>query len=88
MFVYITESLCYTPDTQIYTSIFFSLLLDFFVSSSFSSSSSFFFFCFLGATLTAYGSFQARSQIGAAAAILHHSHSNVGSELLTETPNP
>ena len=28
----------------------------------------------------AYGSFRARGQIGAAAAGLHHSHSNTGSE--------
>ena len=33
------------------------------------------------ATHTAYGSSQARGQIGAAAAHLGHSHSNVGSEL-------
>ena len=34
----------------------------------------------LVATPTAYGSSQARGRIGAAAAGLHHSHSNVGSE--------
>ena len=50
------------------------------------------FFC---ATLTAYGSSQARGQIRAVAASLHHSHSNMGSELhlrpipqLTATPDP
>ena len=36
----------------------------------------FLFFFFLKATLTAYGGFQARSQIRAAPAGLHHSHSN------------
>ena len=40
----------------------------------------FFFFCFFRATLMAYGSSQARGQIRAAAAGLHHNHSNVGSE--------
>ena len=39
-----------------------------------------FLFCLLGATPIAYGSSQARGQIGAAAAGLHHSHSNAGSE--------
>ena len=39
------------------------------------------FFCLLfRASLSAYGSSQARSQIRAAAAGLHHSHSNTGSE--------
>ena len=33
-----------------------------------------------GGTLMAYGSSQARDQIGAAAAGLHHGHSHVGSE--------
>ena len=37
-----------------------------------------FFFCFRAA-LIAYGGFQARSQIGATAAGLHHSHSNTES---------
>ena len=43
----------------------------------------------------AYGGSQARGPIGAAAAGLHHSHSNAGSELclqptpqLTATPDP
>ena len=40
----------------------------------------FFFFCFLGPYPWAYGSSQARGQIRAAAAGLHHSHSNLGSE--------
>ena len=42
----------------------------------------FFFFCFFRATPVAYGSSQARGHIGAvsAAASLHHSHSNTGSE--------
>ena len=44
--------------------------------------SSFFFFFFLFRTAPmAYGSSQARDWIRAAAAGLHHSHSNVGSEL-------
>ena len=38
------------------------------------------------ATLAAYGSSQARAQIGAAAASLHHSHSNAGS--LTHRARP
>jgi len=38
-------------------------------------------FFFLGATSAAYGSSQARGQIGATAAGLFHSHSNAGSEL-------
>ena len=48
----------------------------------------YFFFCcccsflsfFLRAAPTAYGGFQARGPIGAAAAGLHHSHSKAGSE--------
>ena len=40
----------------------------------------FFFFCLFKATLIAYGGSQARGQIGAAAASLHHSHRNVGSK--------
>ena len=59
------------------------------------SSFFFFFFFFLRAALVAYGGFQARSQIGAAAASLSHSHSNTGSELhlqpmlqLLATPDP
>ena len=39
-----------------------------------------FFFLFMAAPV-AYGSSRARGQIGAAAAGLHHSHSNTGSEL-------
>ena len=35
---------------------------------------------FFTAAPEAYGSSQSRGQIGAAAASLHHSHSNVGSE--------
>ena len=47
----------------------------------------FFFFLLLMATPVAYGSSQARSQIGVAAASLHYSHSNAGSELhLQPTP--
>ena len=39
------------------------------------------------ATLVAYGSPQARDPVGAAAAILHHSHSKVGSKpYLPPTP--
>ena len=39
------------------------------------------FFCFFfRATSVAYGGSQARGHIGAAAASLHHSHGNVGSE--------
>jgi len=37
------------------------------------------FVCFLGAAPMVYGSSQARGRIGAAAASLHHSHSNTGS---------
>ena len=43
----------------------------------------FYFYLFifiLRATSAAYGSFQARGLVGAAAAGLHHSHSNMGSE--------
>ena len=50
---------------------------------------------FFRAIPAAHGSFQARGQIQAAAASLHHSHSKVGSELhlqptpqLTEIPDP
>ena len=39
-----------------------------------------FLFFFFKAAPVAYGSSQARAQIGAAAASLCHSHSNVGSE--------
>ena len=42
--------------------------------------SSFVFFCLFGATPAAYEGSQARGQIGAAAASLHHSYSNVGFE--------
>ena len=45
------------------------------------------FLFFLRATLVAYGSSQARGQIGVAAASQCHSHSNAGSEpLLQSTP--
>ena len=40
----------------------------------------FFFFCLFRATPTAYGSSQARCQVRAVAASLHHSCSNTGSE--------
>ena len=46
------------------------------ISSSSSSSS----FCLFRATPMAYGSSQARGQVGAVAAGLHHSHSNARSE--------
>ena len=47
----------------------------------------FFFVFFFRATLTAYGGSQARGQIGAVAADLHHSHSNSGTKLhLRPTP--
>ena len=39
-----------------------------------------FFVCIFRAAPVAYGDSQARGQIGALAAGLHHSHSNVGSE--------
>ena len=39
----------------------------------------FFLFCLSRAALAAYGSSQARGQIGATAANLHHSHNSVGS---------
>jgi len=52
------------------------------------------FFFFLRATPTAYGGSQARGQIGAVAASLHHNHSKEGSEpclwptpQLTATPH-
>ena len=55
----------------------------------------FFFFNLFRATPIAYGSSQARGQIRAVAASLHHSHSNAGSEphqqptpQLTATPDP
>ena len=57
----------------------------------------FFFFCFFWAMPMAYGSFHARGWIWAAAASLHHSQSNVGSEsclqptpqiMATTTKNP
>ena len=41
----------------------------------------FILFLLFRAVPVAYGSAQARDQIGAATAILHHSHSNMGSEL-------
>ena len=41
----------------------------------------FFFFVLFRAASMAYGGSQARYQIGATAASLHHSHSNSGSEL-------
>ena len=47
----------------------------------------FFFFCLFRAAPAAYGSTQARGQIGVVAAGLPHSHSNLGSELrLRPTP--
>ena len=48
----------------------------------------FFFFLLLKGTPAAYGSSQARAQIGVtAASLLHHSHSNVGPKLdLQSTP--
>ena len=47
----------------------------------------FFFFCLLRAASVAYGGSQARGQIRAIAASLHHSHSNTGSETrLQHTP--
>ena len=46
-----------------------------------------FYFLLFRATPAAYGSSQARNQIGATAAGLHHSHSNTGSKLhLQPTP--
>ena len=39
-----------------------------------------FFVCLFRAVPAAHGGSQVRGQIGAVAAILHHSHSNVGSE--------
>jgi len=55
----------------------------------------FFFLCLFRATLVAYGRSQARGQIGATAAGLHHSHSNAGSKprleptpQLTAMPDP
>ena len=45
----------------------------------------FFFFSLFKATTTAYGGSQARGPIGAVAAGLHHSHSNMGSEPCVQT---
>ena len=45
----------------------------------------FFVFCLFRATPMAYGSSQARGQIGAVAAGLRQSHSNAGSELPSAT---
>ena len=45
----------------------------------------FFFFCLFRAAPTAYGGCQARGQIGAVPASLHHSHSNARSERLLQT---
>ena len=56
----------------VFVSILFILLILF--------SCIYFIFVFLRAALVAYGSFQTRCWIGAAAASLHHSHSNTGSE--------
>jgi len=39
-----------------------------------------FFFCIFRSAPAAYGGSQARGQIGATDASLHHSHSNIGSE--------
>ena len=54
-----------------------------------------FFFNLFRATPVAYEGSQARGQMGAIAALLHHSHSNLGSELhlrsrpqLTAMPDP
>ena len=47
----------------------------------------FFFFFLFRAIPEAYGSSQARGQIGAVAAGLHHSHSNSGSQLCLQ-PTP
>ena len=44
-----------------------------------------FLFLLLRATLVAYGTSQARGQIRAAAASLHHKHSNLGSKLCLQT---
>ena len=47
----------------------------------------FIYFCLFGATPLAHGGSQARSQIGAIAASLRHTHSNAGSEqYLQPTP--
>ena len=45
----------------------------------------FFVFCLFSATPTAYGGSQARGQIGAVTAGLHHSHSNTGSRAMSAT---
>ena len=64
----------------------------FFAPSPSSSSSP---FCLFRAAPVAHGGSQAKGRIGAAAAGLHHSHSNMGSEMslrptpqLTATPDP
>ena len=71
------------------------MLVEFFSIFGTKSSGGFLFLFSLKATGAAYGSSQARGQIGAAAASLHHSHSNTRSELhlqpmpqLTATPDP
>ena len=47
----------------------------------------YYYYCLFRAVPAAYGRSQARGPIGAAAACLHHSHSNAGSELhLRPTP--
>ena len=53
-------------------------VLEFIVYSILSMASLLFFF-FFRATPVAYGNFQARGQIGAANASLHHNHSNAKS---------
>ena len=67
------------PNTIVHIQIFHSCLKDVFHI--------YLFFCLFRAAFVAYGGFQARGQIGAVAASLNHSHSNVGSELhLRPTP--
>ena len=55
--------------------------------ASFFSDSFFFFFWLFRASPAAYGSSQARGQIGVIAASLHHRHSNARSELCLQ-PTP
>ena len=64
------------PNTIVHIQIFHSCLKDVFHIYLFI----YLFFCLFRAAFVAYGGFQARGQIGAVAASLNHSHSNVGSE--------
>ena len=77
--------------SKVFVPFEFCLNLDLFWICITNSKDFFFFFAFFlfRATPSAYGGSQAKGLIGAVAAGLHHSHSNVGSELrLQPTPQP